>query len=230
MVRDFSATLDTDLDLEDDGTLSITPWSEVLDAVGFNEGAGTDPENPLVNNSYAEAMGGIDFNGTADGIEPLPGFADEPDGYVLLKDGAGGFIRAAFDPDESNESGPELFFDSGGTLQLIDTSPLGPWGVDSALTRPEMIAFDSEGNLVYVDAETTLITGDLVGAPGLQVLGADGLPISLYLISPGNENVSAALGELAVPPASEGALSVPEPTAAALLLAAVAAGFRPRRG
>ncbi|TWT86194.1 hypothetical protein Mal64_39370 [Pseudobythopirellula maris] len=225
LVRDFTGSLDMDLDAEDDGVLNATPWSEVLDAVGFNEGAG--PEGTALNNSYAEEMGGIEFNGTEDGIEPLPGLADEPDGYVLLQDGMGGFIPTAFDPDESNEGGPELFFDSGGTLQLIDTAPLGPWGVDSALTRPEMVAFNSEGELVYVDAETTLITGELIGAPGLDVFGEDGQSISLYLVSPGNVNVTATLGELALPP--EEAIATPEPTTLSLLAIALAASRRRRR-
>ncbi len=37
LVRDFTGTLQEDLDTDDDGVLDVTPWSEVVDAIGLVE-------------------------------------------------------------------------------------------------------------------------------------------------------------------------------------------------
>ncbi|TWT78230.1 hypothetical protein Pla123a_10200 [Posidoniimonas polymericola] len=217
LARDFNAGLDVDLDFENDGVLDILPWSEVLDAVGFNEGpvpGANEGDPPALNNSYGKQLGGVDFEGTLSGLDAVPGISATLDGYVLLSDGAGGYIRAAFDPDESNESNPEFFFDDGGVLSLIDTSPLGPWTADMAPGFPEMVTVDETGALFFVTPETTAITGELFGAPGLVVLNAEGLPIDPYwIVSPGNLNLSGVVGDSILTPAPSAIASAPEPSA-----------------
>lgn len=227
LARNFSGVLDMDLDVDNDGTLDSTPWDEVLDAVGFNEGpVPNDNGGVALNNGYAAQLGGAEFEGTLSGLDAVSGIAATLDGYVLLSDGEGGFIPTAFDPDESTESSPELFIDDGsGNLSPIDTSPLGPWSLDSSPGFPEMVTVDGSGALFFVDPETTLVTGEMLGAPGLSVVGADGLPISLYIVSPGNTNVSGTIGD-PVPVPVESA-TIPEPSS--LLLAVVALGWGFRR-
>ncbi len=52
LVRGFTGTNGDDLDLDDDGTLDVTPWAEVLDAVGLEES--TTIGDPV----YAGQLGG----------------------------------------------------------------------------------------------------------------------------------------------------------------------------
>ncbi len=226
LVRGFTGLPDLDLDTDNDGTLDVLPWTEVLDAVGFNESGFADGgDGTLINNSYGVQLGGIDFNGNpTDGTQAVAGFGDEPDGYILLDDGAGGYIQAVFDADESNEADPELFFDDGsGTLSLIDTAALGPWSLDDSPGVPEMVAYDSNGDLFYVTPSVTLVTGDLIGAPGLSIVGADGQPISLFLLSPGNLNGSGVLSTPIVAATLATGGAVPEPSSWVLAGLAVAA-------
>lgn len=43
LVRDWNGTVaTTDIDANDDGTIDVTPWAEVVDDVGFNNTPGTD--------------------------------------------------------------------------------------------------------------------------------------------------------------------------------------------
>lgn len=226
IVRNFTGSLDQDLDTNNDGALDATPWTEVVDAVGFNEGPipNTTPGGaPQLNNTYATQLGGIDFEGTLSGLDAVPGIAATLDGYVLLSDGQGGFIATAYDPDESNTSQPEFFFDDGtGNLQLIDTSALGPWSLDQAPGFPEMVTVDENGDLFFVTPETTLVTGELLGFPGIQVVGSDGLPIARYLVSPGNVNATGVIGISVADYLTPPGLGVPEPaTVVVSLLAAV---------
>jgi len=148
----------------------------------------------------------------------------------MLEDGEGGYIPAVFDPNESNEDHPFLYIDAGGgTLILVDTSPLGPWGLDMAPGFAEMVTQDESGTLFYVTPDPVLVTGEMIGAPGLSVVDENGQPALMYLVNPGNLNGAGTIGS-PVPPPTEMTASVPEPTALTLaVLAAGAAGRLSRR-
>jgi hypothetical protein len=231
IVRDFTGVLNQDLDTNDDGALDATPWSEVLDAVGMNEG--TMPEDTgLLNNSYGAQLGGIDFaSNPVDGLQAIPGFSDEPDGYILLEDGQGGYIRAVLEPNESTSGSPDIYFDDGsGVPQVVDTAPLGPWTLDNAANPggySEIVTVDENGVYYYVDPELVLVTGEMLGFPGVSIVDADGNPLSLFLVSPGNLNGSGVVAEPVFPAAS---LGVPEPsTVVVALLAALTSTAASRR-
>lgn len=42
LVRGFTGAVTNDLDTNDDGTLDSTPWTEIVDSVGWSDGGGTD--------------------------------------------------------------------------------------------------------------------------------------------------------------------------------------------
>ena len=78
IVTGFSGAGGDDLDAPfDDGVLDTTPWTSVVDAVGWTENSGSNDEF-----LYATALGGIGYDND---VFTNPGVA--PDGFVRAPDG-----------------------------------------------------------------------------------------------------------------------------------------------
>jgi LPXTG-site transpeptidase (sortase) family protein len=85
LVKDFSGSLNADLDTNNDGTFDVTPWTALVDSVGVNDGGAGD------------IVYGIPSLGVAyDGQPYAPGGASRiPDGYDT--DAASDWVRNDFD-------------------------------------------------------------------------------------------------------------------------------------
>ncbi|GDX98291.1 hypothetical protein LBMAG48_06950 [Phycisphaerae bacterium] len=59
LVRNFTGSICQDLDTNNDGILDATPWTSVVDALGFIDGDDFDAGIPA--RQYATQLGGIDF-------------------------------------------------------------------------------------------------------------------------------------------------------------------------
>jgi predicted extracellular nuclease len=75
LVEGFTGAVDDDLDSNDDGTLDVTPWGNVLDSVSFVDGDSTADQ------SYSVTVVGPDGNFTWAGIAADP---DGSDSYTQL--------------------------------------------------------------------------------------------------------------------------------------------------
>lgn len=235
LVSGFTGARDDDIDTNDDGLLDSTPWTTVLDAVGFDEDGPTDSSSNI---GYGVALGGVDFDGTVyNGT--LDFFDDDPNGYVLLEDSQGNKIPAAFGADTSGDEPDitydefEIFFDAGGgNLQGIDTTDLGPFSVlvGADGSTPAIITVDGSGNHNFVDPDEVAYTGlDLFGNANLTLLDANGDPLEIFLLTPGSANGTATVGGTVVDLNPPAATTVPEPTATLLALSALMAAARGRR-
>ncbi|MEM8945366.1 MAG: PEP-CTERM sorting domain-containing protein [Planctomycetota bacterium] len=94
IVAGYTGTPGVDLDTDNDGTLDSMPWTSVISAVGWKESStGTE-------NTYAAALGGIEFDGNVLG--------SDPDAFIAAPDG--NFVIDSFTTDD-------------------DTLDDGPWGI-----------------------------------------------------------------------------------------------------
>ena len=84
IVSGYTGTPGQDLDTNDDGVLDATPWTSVIDAVGWKE-AGTGTEL-----TYAVQMGGVEFDSND--------ITDSIDAYVVGPDG-NGYVLGVLDRD-----------------------------------------------------------------------------------------------------------------------------------
>lgn len=109
IVRGFTGSVGVDLDLDNDGILDFQPWTEVLDAVGWQDGN--------TGRLYAEQLGGVEFRG-------LGSFT--PDAYILLSNGTP-FVSDVLVPSEAELLGPF-------TVDPVRQRPEGTLSADCRLT------------------------------------------------------------------------------------------------
>lgn len=72
LVKNFTGSIGQDLDTNDDGTFDITPWEEITDSVGVNDGGATDFNYAAV--TLAQSFDGISF--TVGGASRFPNGQD----------------------------------------------------------------------------------------------------------------------------------------------------------
>jgi len=85
LVKDFTGTLNTDLDMDNNGVFDAPPWSEIVDAVAVNDGGTGDV-------TYGTPTLGVSY----DGLTYAPGGASRiPDGFDT--DAATDWVRNDFD-------------------------------------------------------------------------------------------------------------------------------------
>ena len=77
LVFDFTGSVGTDLDTNNDGTLDSMPWSSVSDALAWTDGGASD-------HMYGAAMGGIDVD--TGFFTPDTGFRDSANGTWFFAD------------------------------------------------------------------------------------------------------------------------------------------------
>lgn len=128
IVNGFSGSVGTDLDAGDDGTLDSTPWTSVIDAIGFAENDGA------ANVQYATSLGFAGFAANA-------GF--NPDVLLRLTDGTWissdilGTSPGPFTLDPArnqNLAGASLDLDVNGSLaEEFDFSTVTPGGRNPTL-------------------------------------------------------------------------------------------------
>jgi hypothetical protein len=120
IVSGFSGAVGNDLDTNNDGTLDLTPWTSVVDALGVVENDGAS------NASYAVALGGISAGPfTAFTPDALVRLAN--DANVLFATDVAGSTPGPFTAESTVgrhnfSSGPYTFSDIVGTAQLTPGS------------------------------------------------------------------------------------------------------------
>ena len=102
LVKNFTGTLGQDLDTNDDGTFDITPWEEITDDIGVNDGGASDLNYASV--TLLQSFDGISF--TVGGASRFPNGQDNDAATDWTRndfDGSGlpSFPNVAADPGEA---------------------------------------------------------------------------------------------------------------------------------
>lgn len=106
LVEEFSGTVSTDLDTDNDGVIDVTPWSTIIDSVGVNDGGGTDiVYSPVI---LSPGYDGMSF--TPGGASRIPNGADSDSAADWMRndfDGAGlpGYTGTAIPGEAYNTPG-----------------------------------------------------------------------------------------------------------------------------
>jgi hypothetical protein len=150
LVRNFTGAPCLDLDVGNDGTLDSTPWSQVLDSVGFANAE--DVRDPVLQNLiyvYATQLGGIDVSDRRPDVVSPNGFT--PD-FIIRTCNA------------------TIVADS------LGAAP-GPWGVDAGevLFFPASAAFEVPLDYTLTPGVINPCPGPVVPSCGTIDFNGDGL-------------------------------------------------------
>ncbi|MCS6852595.1 MAG: hypothetical protein NZ700_15675 [Gemmataceae bacterium] len=180
LVRNFTGSVNQDLDSNNDGVLDVTPWSEIVDSVAWTDGTAGDrvytstvltlsggaphaatrfASNNTANSAAAWYYGRITGTGTTTTYDPAGSSANLPSGAVITP-GASNYAPAPpptkfFVVDTTSDS--TYRYQANGTLN--GSSPLA-----SGNGQPRGIAADAAGTALWViDANFTVYKYDTAG-------------------------------------------------------------------
>ena len=137
IVSGFSGSVGTDLDAGNDGIFDSTPWTSVIDAMGYRDNSGSEV-------SYGAGLGFVDF--------PTPGPNFEPEAALRVR-GTGQWLEADINgasPGPYNLDSSETLTTSGAmfntaTLSFTTLSP----GNENPMVVPEPAALVLAGISVF---------------------------------------------------------------------------------
>jgi predicted extracellular nuclease len=156
LVKDFTGALGDDLDTNNDGTLDVTPWSEMVDSVAVNDGGAGDL-------TYGVPTLGVSY----DGLPFAPGGASRiPDGTDT--DTAADWVRNDFDlagipgftgtPEEG-----EALNTPGAPNALVEIEPPPPAVFKIHEVQGSGLSSPLSGQTVTVEAVVTAVKPGLNG-------------------------------------------------------------------
>lgn len=146
LVTDFTGSDGDDLDTDDDGTLDVTPWSALVDAVAVLDGGDGDL-------TYASTV----LYPYYDGLSYAPG------GASRYPDGAAAWVRNDFDgeglPGFTGSISPDEAYNTPGASNDVYIPP------PEACGDPYTAIYDIQGNALYSPLDGTAVSteGVIVG-------------------------------------------------------------------
>ncbi len=152
LVSGFSGIDGDDLDLDDDGTLDVTPWDSVIDAIGM-------VESPDLSNSGSEWYYGTALSGQD--IGPQDGFV--PAHVYRINNGGSPFVMGEYSLDPSD---PDITIDdTPGSSNVGGTSTIDGDFDDNGLYECE----DIDGLVAEIAAGTNSASYDMTGDGSVDV-------------------------------------------------------------
>jgi hypothetical protein len=152
LVRGFTGAICDDLDTDNNGTLDTTPWTQVLDAVGFaNAEDFRNPELAGLIHVYATQLGGLNITDT-DPNSPAGGFT--PDYFARVCNYTVASDALGTNPGPYGvDIGEVLYFPAGSTPLLPDPYLLSPGGLNdcSGPITPACGSIDFNGDGLFPD-------------------------------------------------------------------------------
>ena len=198
LARGVTATEGDDLDTDDDGTLDVTPWTEVLDAVSVVDDSPDDI-------AYAASLGGTELG-------PVGAF---PPGHIYRFSDTGTWAIGEFDPtspDATDTPGAANPAEGTATAPEIDVTPLaldfGTVDVGSTADLDVSIANTGDADLALTGLS---ISGSdvfsLVGAAPTSVAAGETETVTVRF-APAAAGVANAVLTIASDDADEGTVEV----------------------